>query len=88
MYFIFQTWDYEDSWLFCVDYLGQDEHQYDTRYRFRVRWSIPTRRKPIPRATASVYFTSEVSKIKPKVRIVLLITDGERRLLEPLFSVN
>ena len=64
---LFQTWDYEDSWLFCVDYLGQNEHQYDTRYRFRVRWSIPTRRKPIPRATASVYFTFEVSKIKPKV---------------------
>ena len=30
-------------------------------------WSIPTRRKPIPRSTASVYFTFEVSKIKPEV---------------------
>ena len=54
-----------------MDYLGQDEHQYDTRYRFRVRWSIPTRRKPVPRATASVYFTFEVSKIKPKVGSIL-----------------
>ncbi|XP_062588727.1 A-kinase anchor protein 14-like [Saccostrea cucullata] len=36
-----------------------------TRYRFRVRWSIPTRRKPIPRATACVYFSFVVSSIKP-----------------------
>ena len=28
---------------------------------------MPTRRKPIPRATASVYFVIEVSKIKPAV---------------------
>ncbi len=35
-------------------------------YNFRARWSIPTRRKPIPRFTASVYFTFDVSKIKPK----------------------
>jgi len=61
-----KTWDYQGSWLYCIDYLGEDEHEFDMRYRFRVRWSIPTRRKPIPRATACVYFTFEVSKIKPK----------------------
>ena len=33
-------------------------------------WSIPTRRKPIPRSTASVYFTFEVSKIKPEVSVL------------------
>lgn len=61
-----KTWEYGDSWLYCVDYLGKDDHEFDVRHRYRVRWSIPTRRKPIPRATASVYFTFEVSKIKPK----------------------
>jgi len=61
-----QTWKYDNSWQYCVDYLGVDEHEFDFRHRFRVRWSIPTRRKPIPRATASVYFTFQVSKIKPK----------------------
>lgn len=61
-----KTWDYQDSWQYCIDYLGEDEHEFDMRYRFRVRWSIPTRRKPIPRATACIYFTFEVSKIKPK----------------------
>ncbi|XP_067944275.1 A-kinase anchor protein 14-like [Watersipora subatra] len=63
--FIRTTWKYEKSWLYCVDYLGEKEEKYDMRYNFRVRWSIPTRRKPIPRATASVYFTFSVSKIKP-----------------------
>lgn len=61
-----KTWDYQDSWQYCIDYLGEDQHEFDMRYRFRVRWSIPTRRKPIPRATACIYFTFEVSKIKPK----------------------
>ncbi|XP_045200571.2 A-kinase anchor protein 14-like isoform X1 [Mercenaria mercenaria] len=61
-----QTWKYDNSWLYCIDYLGQDEHEFDIRHRFRVRWSVPTRRKPIPRATACVYFTFQVSKIKPK----------------------
>ncbi|KAL3846821.1 hypothetical protein ACJMK2_017775 [Sinanodonta woodiana] len=61
-----KTWEYDSSWLYCIDFMGQDAHQFDTRFRFRVRWSIPTRRKPIPRATACVYFTFQVSKIKPK----------------------
>jgi len=61
-----KTWEYENSWLYCVDFLGEDTFPYDKRYRFRVRWSIPTRRKPVPRATASVYFTFSVSTIKPK----------------------
>lgn len=60
-----KTWDYEDSWLYCIDFLGEDPHEFDTRFRYRVRWSIPTRRKPIPRATACVYFSFVVSSIKP-----------------------
>ncbi|XP_071085080.1 A-kinase anchor protein 14-like [Haliotis cracherodii] len=61
-----ETWEYENSWLYCVDFMGEDDHEFDRRFQFRVRWSIPTRRKPIPRATASVYFTFIISKIKPK----------------------
>lgn len=60
-----KTWKYENSWLYCVDFLSEDDHEFDKRYSYRVRWSIPTRRKPIPRATASVYFTYVVSKIRP-----------------------
>nr|XP_002129712.1 A-kinase anchor protein 14-like [Ciona intestinalis] len=60
------TWKRDSAWLYCIDFLNEEEHDYDRRFNFRVRWSIPTRRKPIPRATASVYFTIKVSKIKPQ----------------------
>ena len=66
-----QTWEYEDNWLYCIDLISTDDLQYDTRYRYRVRWSAPTRRLPVPRFTASVYFTINISKIKPKVYVVL-----------------
>lgn len=61
-----KTWERDSSWLHCIDFLREEDHPYSYRYRYAVRWSIPTRRKPIPRATASVYFTVEVSKFKPK----------------------
>lgn len=60
------TWERDSSWLYCIDFLREEEHPYSWRYRYAVKWSIPTRRKPIPRATASVYITIEVSKFKPK----------------------
>uniref|UniRef100_A0A0B6Z8J2 A-kinase anchor protein 14 n=1 Tax=Arion vulgaris TaxID=1028688 RepID=A0A0B6Z8J2_9EUPU len=61
-----KTWKYENSWLYCVDFLTVEDCEFDRRYFYRVRWSIPTRRRPIPRATASVYFTYVVSKIRPR----------------------
>ena len=67
--FLFQTWDYDVRWLYYIDFLRKEEFQYDTHYKFHVRWSIPTKCKPIPRATASIFFTFLLSKIKPKVRI-------------------
>ncbi|EDO43483.1 predicted protein [Nematostella vectensis] len=60
-----KTWERDGSWLYCIDFLREEDHPYSKRYRYAVKWSIPTRRKPIPRATASVYFTLEVSKFKP-----------------------
>ncbi|XP_071838693.1 A-kinase anchor protein 14-like isoform X2 [Apostichopus japonicus] len=59
------TWEFEEAWLHCIDFLREEEDEYSKIYRYQVRWSIPTRRKPIPRATACVYFTIEVSKIRP-----------------------
>uniref|UniRef100_A0A8C3NI42 Uncharacterized protein n=1 Tax=Geospiza parvula TaxID=87175 RepID=A0A8C3NI42_GEOPR len=38
-----------------------------SRYHYRACWGLPTRRKPIPRATASVYFVIVISKLKPDV---------------------
>nr|XP_025036688.1 A-kinase anchor protein 14 isoform X1 [Pelodiscus sinensis] len=64
-----QTWEFHESWLHWSDYLQEEELKYSKRYHYRVRWSIPTCRKPIPRATACIYFIIEISKIKPPVSI-------------------
>lgn len=63
----FQTWEFDSCWLYCVDLIDKIEQEFNFLYTYRVMWSIPTRRKPIPRSTANVYFTYTVSKIKPKV---------------------
>ncbi|MGH0182089.1 UNVERIFIED_CONTAM: hypothetical protein FKN15_008347 [Acipenser sinensis] len=59
------TWEFHRSWLHCIDFLQEEELEFSRQYHYRVRWSIPTRRKPIPRATACVYFIIEISKVKP-----------------------
>ncbi|OCT65970.1 A-kinase anchor protein 14 isoform X1 [Xenopus laevis] len=61
------TWEFHESWLHCIDFLKEEEVEFSKLYHYRTRWSIPTRRKPIPRATACVYFTIQISKIKPLV---------------------
>nr|XP_060612501.1 A-kinase anchor protein 14 isoform X1 [Anolis sagrei ordinatus] len=60
-----RTWELHESWLHWTNYLSEEELQYSIRYHYRVRWSIPTCRKPIPRATACVYFILEISKVRP-----------------------
>ncbi|XP_012824631.1 A-kinase anchor protein 14 isoform X2 [Xenopus tropicalis] len=59
------TWEFHESWLHCTDFLNEEEVEFSKLYHYRTRWSIPTRRKPIPRATACVYFTIQISKVKP-----------------------
>lgn len=65
-----QTWELHESWLHFTSYLYEEELKYTKRYHYRVRWSIPTCRKPIPQATANIYFVIEISKIKPAVSIL------------------
>lgn len=60
------TWERSSSWMHHVEFMEKDNREYDTRYLFRVKWSQPTRRRPVPRVIASVYFTLIASTIKPK----------------------
>lgn len=56
-----QRWQMSDSWKYCIDYLGT-KHEGRTGgqdtglHCYQVQWSQPTRRNPVPVATASVYF--------------------------------
>lgn len=61
-----RTWEIHPSWLFSLEFLQASDMEYHTLYHYRARWSIPTRRNPIPKGTASVYFTIKMSKIKPQ----------------------
>ncbi|GAB1609473.1 A-kinase anchor protein 14-like [Argonauta hians] len=61
-----QTWEFHSSWLYHIDFLTTEELEFDYLHKYRVRWSIPTRCQPIPRGTVCIYFTFQVSKIKPK----------------------
>ena len=72
----------DDCWLYAIDFLQRKSFEFNDLYIYRVnlfiiflsilfsqvRYSIPTRRQPIPRHTVSIYFTIDISKIKPKVK--------------------
>ncbi|NXQ31341.1 AKA14 protein, partial [Alaudala cheleensis] len=59
------TWDIHESWLHHLEFLEEEELKDSKRYHYKACWGLPTRRKPIPRATASVYFVIVISKFKP-----------------------
>lgn len=61
-----KQWNISEQWLNCIDYLGNTEEEFNSIYTYRVLYSIPTRIKPIPTATASVYFKIKKSKVKPE----------------------
>ncbi|NXX97172.1 AKA14 protein, partial [Centropus bengalensis] len=62
---LISSWRVHKSCLHWSEFLHEEELEDSKRYHYRACWSIPTRRKPIPRATASVYFIIEISKTKP-----------------------
>ena len=59
------NWKRQSDWLYCIDFVEQIDEVYFTDYKFRVRWSIPKPSRPIPKASASVYFTFKVLKKMP-----------------------
>jgi len=74
-----KQWNISEQWLRCTgrensqkiilsifqDCLGETDEEFSTLHTFRVRFSIPTKMNPIPRASASVYFFIRVSKTEP-----------------------
>ncbi|CAF1321961.1 unnamed protein product [Adineta ricciae] len=53
-------------WLYAIDFIEKRSLEFNNLYIYRVRYSIPTRRSPIPRQTVCIYFTIDVSKVRPK----------------------
>ncbi|KAI1902773.1 hypothetical protein AGOR_G00019450 [Albula goreensis] len=61
-----RTWELDPAWLFSSEFLQERELKFKNQYHYKLQWSIPTQRTPIPKATACVYFVIEISTIKPK----------------------
>ncbi|NXP74021.1 AKA14 protein, partial [Ramphastos sulfuratus] len=78
---VISAWEIHESWLHWSEFLQEEDLKDTKRYHYRVCWSMPTRRKPIPRATANVYFVIEISKIKPATSPVEVFFTLESRKL-------
>lgn len=61
-----RPWARNPEWLYCIDFVAKRELSYSEEYTFRVRWSIPKPGQPIPKASASVYFTFKLLKNMPE----------------------
>ncbi|CAF1316763.1 unnamed protein product [Adineta ricciae] len=60
----------DPCWLYVTDFIEKKSQEFNDLYIYRVQYSIPTRRQPIPKQTASIYFTFDISKVKPKNTII------------------
>ncbi|KAK4880573.1 hypothetical protein RN001_008719 [Aquatica leii] len=59
------TWQYAENWLYHLSFLIVESDDYGDYYIYEAKWSIPTNSYPIPQVTASIFFTIEISKLKP-----------------------
>lgn len=73
-----KEWERGNEWKYFIKYLGKT----DDKLHFEVRWSIPTRRKPIPRATASVYFTLWIHNENEQIE-TFYVFEGHRLVHRP-----
>jgi len=55
-------WALDECWLYCIDYIECVETEFGKNHHYNVKFSIPTRQKPVPLATASVFFVLTESK--------------------------
>ncbi|KAK4884120.1 hypothetical protein RN001_000391 [Aquatica leii] len=79
------SWTFDEAWLYCIDFLLVQSDEYNDYFKYEVKWSIPTIQYPIPQATASIFFTIEVSKFKPKYCLVdvTYVFEGSRFVQSP-----
>ncbi|KAL1501639.1 hypothetical protein ABEB36_006934 [Hypothenemus hampei] len=59
------SFDADQKWMYIIYFLGNKDTIASCLYIYQAIYSLPTCKYPISQATASVYFTIEVSKGKP-----------------------
>ncbi|XP_063919280.1 uncharacterized protein LOC135134509 isoform X2 [Zophobas morio] len=78
-------WKFEEKWKYCVNYLEGISDSVCDFYRYEATFSLPCKQYPIAQATASVYFTFEVSRIRPPHCLVDMYYwfEGQRSIHKP-----
>jgi A-kinase anchor protein 14 len=77
-----QSWELDNSWLHHTIYSGI---QQDTGFHcYKVIFSQPSRRKPVPRATACVFFYILTEGLDAGTQVkIFYIVEGQRVVLRP-----
>ncbi|KAF7277990.1 hypothetical protein GWI33_008986 [Rhynchophorus ferrugineus] len=60
------SFETDEDWLYVIYYHGTKELISSDIHKYQAIYSLPTWRYPIAQATASIYFTIEICKVKPK----------------------
>ncbi|KAG5867340.1 hypothetical protein JTB14_026423 [Gonioctena quinquepunctata] len=59
------TSEVTEDWLYSLILVAQQSNHVSDFYKYDAKFAIPTKLYPIPQATVSVFFTYEVSRVKP-----------------------
>ncbi|KAK9892131.1 hypothetical protein WA026_018330 [Henosepilachna vigintioctopunctata] len=63
---IMSQWITTEDWEYAISYVASWSDRVSDFHLFKAMWSIPTKEYPIPQATATIFFTIEVPRVKPK----------------------
>ncbi|XP_049816589.1 A-kinase anchor protein 14-like [Schistocerca nitens] len=79
-----RSWPKNAEMMYCIDYTGCRRDSRSDFHFYEVKWSVPNMMYPVPPAVASVFFTMELSRIKPPdcpVTGPAIVQCPERRLV-------
>nr|XP_023020748.1 A-kinase anchor protein 14-like [Leptinotarsa decemlineata] len=59
------TSEMTEDWAYSLELVAKQSSSVSDFYKYEVKFGIPTKCFPVAQATASVYFTYEVSRVRP-----------------------
>lgn len=68
-----KSWEVGEQWKYCIDFL----EERDGVLSYAVKWSVPTRRSPVPETTATVFFYL-TSRAASEPVLVFYVVEGQR----------
>ncbi|KAI3389997.1 hypothetical protein SNEBB_011275 [Seison nebaliae] len=77
-------WNYPAYWLYQLSYLESGENRFENLHFYSVKWSIPTRRQPVPRFTVLQTFTYKLSKKRINIPVqVIYNIESQKQTFNP-----